>query len=127
MIDLATLTGSCIATLGYHAAGMFSNNDELSQALTNAANQTGEQLWRLPLWDVYKEDISSDIADVRNFSGKPMAGAISAAKFLEVFIENHPKWAHLDIAGMAYGDAEFAPQRAGTAFGVRLLLAYLMA
>ena len=125
MIDLATLTGSCIATLGYHAAGMFTNNDELAQKLTQAADQTGERLWRLPLWDVYKEDISSDIADVRNFSGKPMAGAISATKFLEVFTENHQNWAHLDIAGTAYGDTEFAPQRAGTAFGVRLLLEFL--
>lgn len=125
MIDLATLTGSCVATLGYHAAGMFTNNDELAQQLSQAADQTGERLWRLPLWDVYKEDITSDIADVRNYSGKPMAGAISATKFLEVFTENHQNWAHLDIAGTAYGDTEFAPQRAGTAFGVRLLLEFL--
>jgi len=125
MIDLATLTGSCVATLGYHAAGMFTNNDNLAQNLTKAADQTGERLWRLPLWDIYKEDISSDIADVRNYSGKPMAGAISATKFLEVFTENHQNWAHLDIAGTAFGETEFAPQRAGTAFGVRLLLEFL--
>ena len=125
MIDLATLTGSCVATLGYHAAGMFTNNDELAQNLTKAADKTGERLWRLPLWDIYKEDITSDIADVRNYSGKPMAGAISATKFLEVFTENHQNWAHLDIAGTAFGDIEFAPQRTGTAFGVRLLLEYL--
>ena len=125
MIDLATLTGSCVATLGYHAAGMFTNNDELAQNLTKAADHTGERLWRLPLWDIYKEDITSDIADVRNYSGKPMAGAISATKFLEVFTENHQNWAHLDIAGTAFGDTEFAPHRTGTAFGVRLLLAFL--
>jgi leucyl aminopeptidase len=125
MIDLATLTGSCVATLGYNAAGMFTNNDELARNLTKAADQTGERLWRLPLWDVYKEDITSDIADVRNYSGKSTAGAISAAKFLEVFTENHQNWAHLDIAGTAFGDVEFAPQRTGTAFGVRLLLAFL--
>jgi leucyl aminopeptidase len=125
MIDLATLTGSCVATLGYHAAGMFTNNDNLAQNLTKAADQTGERLWRLPLWDIYKEDITSDIADVRNYSGKPMAGAISATKFLEVFTDNHQNWAHLDIAGTAFGDIEFAPQRTGTAFGVRLLLAFL--
>ncbi|MBB6004206.1 M17 family metallopeptidase [Arcicella rosea] len=125
IIDLATLTGSCVATLGYHAAGMFTNNDELADTLTEAANQTGERLWRLPLWDVYKEDILSDIADVRNYSGKPMAGAISAAKFLEVFTDNHQNWAHLDIAGTAFGDTDFAPQRAGTAFGVRLLVDFL--
>ncbi|MEA5458299.1 leucyl aminopeptidase family protein [Arcicella sp. LKC2W] len=125
MIDLATLTGSCVATLGYHAAGLFTNNDELAQNLAKAGDQTGERLWRLPLWDIYKEDITSDVADVRNYSGKPMAGAISATKFLEVFTENHPNWAHLDIAGTAFGDIEFAPQRAGTAFGVRLLLEFL--
>ncbi|PWK27358.1 leucyl aminopeptidase [Arcicella aurantiaca] len=125
MIDLATLTGSCVATLGYHAAGLFTNNDELAQKLAQAGDQTGERLWRLPLWDVYKEDITSDVADVRNYSGKPMAGAISATKFLEVFTENHQNWAHLDIAGTAFGDIEFAPQRAGTAFGVRLLLEFL--
>ena len=125
MIDLATLTGSCVATLGYHAAGMFTSNDNLAQNLTKAADQTGERLWRLPLWDIYKEDITSDIADVRNYSGKPMAGAISATKFLEVFTDNHQNWAHLDIAGTAFGDTEFAPQRAGTAFGVRLLLEFL--
>ena len=124
IVDLATLTGSCISTLGYHAAGLFSNNDTLAQVLSEVADQTGERLWRLPLWDVYKEDLSSDIADVRNYSGKPMAGAITAAKFLEVFIENHPQWAHLDIAGTAFGDAEFAPQRAGTAFGIRLLVEF---
>ena len=125
MIDLATLTGSCVATLGYHAAGMFTNNNNLAQNLTKAADQTGERLWRLPLWDIYKEDITSDIADVRNYSGKLMAGAISATKFLEVFTDNHQNWAHLDIAGTAFGDIEFAPQRAGTAFGVRLLLKFL--
>ncbi len=125
MIDLATLTGSCVATLGYHAAGLFTNNDELAQNLAKAGDQTGERLWRLPLWDIYKEDITSDVADVRNYSGKPMAGAISATKFLEVFTENHQNWAHLDIAGTAFGDIEFAPQRAGTAFGVRLLLEFL--
>lgn len=125
IIDLATLTGSCIATLGYHAAGMFANNDELAKSLIEAADETGERLWRLPLWEVYQEDITSDIADVRNYSGKPMAGAISAAKFLEVFTDNHPNWAHLDIAGTAFGDTDFAPQRAGTAFGVRLLIDFL--
>ena len=125
LIDLATLTGSVIATLGYHAAGMFTQNDTLADQLTNAANQTGEQVWRLPLWDAYREDIKSDVADVKNFSGKPMAGAISAAKFLEVFTEKHPAWAHLDIAGMAFADTEFGSQKNATGFGIRLLIAYL--
>ncbi|WP_026997866.1 leucyl aminopeptidase family protein [Flectobacillus major] len=125
LIDLATLTGSCIATLGYHAAGLFTNNDTLALQLVQAGDTTGERLWRLPLWDVYNEDLSSDIADLRNYSGKPLAGAITAAKFLEAFTEKHPKWAHLDIAGTAYGDADFASQRAGTAYGIRLLINFL--
>lgn len=125
LIDLATLTGSTVRTFGYHAAGLYSNNDELSAQLYQAGERSGERVWRLPIWDVYKEDIKSDVADVRNLSGKPVAGGISAAKFLEVFIENHPAWAHLDIAGVAFIDSEFASQKNATAFGVRLLVEFL--
>lgn len=125
LIDLATLTGSVIATLGYHAAGLFTNNDDLAVQLSRAADQTGERVWRLPLWDVYSEDIKSDVADVKNFSGKPLAGAITAGKFLEVFTENHPAWAHLDIAGTAFGDTEFGTQKNGTGFGMWLLVQWL--
>lgn len=125
LIDLATLTGSVIAALGYHAAGLFTANDALAGKLIDAANRTGEHLWRLPIWDAYTEDIKSDVADVKNFSGKPVAGAISAAKFLEVFTENHPAWAHLDIAGMAFADTEFGSQKNATGFGIRLLTSYL--
>ncbi len=125
LIDLATLTGSVIAALGYQAAGLFTPNDELAAQLTASADRTGERLWRMPVWDAYKEDIKSDIADVKNFSGKPVAGSISAAKFLEVFAENHPAWAHLDIAGMAFADTEFGAQKNATGFGIRLLVDYL--
>jgi len=125
VIDLATLTGSVIQTLGYEAAGLFTPNDKLANDLSAAGEKTGERLWRLPVWDEYKEEISSDIADLKNHHGKPLAGAIVAAKFLEVFTDSHAAWAHLDIAGMAFGDNEFAPGRAGTAYGVRLLRAFL--
>jgi leucyl aminopeptidase len=127
VIDLATLTGSVIQTLGYEAAGLFTADDQLAHDLTFAGEQTGERLWRLPIWDVYKEEISSDIADLKNYHGKPLAGAIVAAKFLEVFTDEHASWAHLDIAGTAFGDTEFAPGRAGTAYGIRLLRSYLSA
>lgn len=127
LIDLATLTGSVIAALGYHAAGLFTQNDELARQLAEAGNRTGERLWRMPLWDDYREDIKSDVADVKNFSGKPVAGSISAAKFLEVFSENHPAWAHLDIAGTAFADTEFGSQKNATGFGIRLLIDYLRA
>ncbi len=125
LIDLATLTGSVIATLGYAAAGLFTNNDELANSLLQTGQQTGEKLWRLPLWDAYKDDLNSDVADVRNFSGKPVAGAITAAKFLEVFTDKHPNWAHLDIAGVAFTDGEFASMKSSTAYGVRLLTAFV--
>ncbi len=125
LIDLATLTGSVIGTLGYEAAGLFTQNDDLATQLTTAANRTGERLWRLPLWDAYKDDLKSDVADLKNYSGKPMAGAITAAKFLEVFTENHPAWAHLDIAGMAFADTEFGHQKNATGYGIRLLIGYL--
>ncbi|MPR35752.1 leucyl aminopeptidase family protein [Salmonirosea aquatica] len=125
LLDLATLTGSVVQTLGYAAGGLFTANDTLATQLTEAGDRTGERLWRLPLWDEYKDEIKSDVADVRNYHGKPIAGAIVAAKFLEVFTQEHPAWAHLDIAGTAFGDLEFTPNRAGTAFGVRLLVDYL--
>jgi len=122
LIDLATLTGSVIRTFGYHVAALFTNNQELAHAIQTAGDKTGERVWQLPLWDAYKDEIKSDVADVRNFSGKPTAGAISAAKFLEVFTEQHPAWAHLDIAAVAFSDSEFASQKSATAYGVRLLL-----
>jgi len=125
LIDLATLTGSAIRTLGYHAAALFSNDDQLASQLSESGDRNGERLWRLPIWEVYKDDLKSDVADVRNFSGKPLAGSIGAAKFLEVFTNDHPSWAHLDIAGVAFCDSEFSNQKSATAFGVRLLFDYL--
>ena len=127
LIDLATLTGSAVRTFGYHAAGLFSNNDDLAAQISTAGRSTGELVWRLPIWDVYRDDIKSDVADVRNYSGKPIAGAIGAAKFLEAFIGDHPRWAHMDIAGVAFNDSEFSGQKSATAFGVRLLLEFFKA
>ena len=80
----------------------------------------------MPLWDVYNDDIRSDIADVRNFSGKPVAGSISAAKFLEYFTDEHPAWVHLDVAGTVYGDTEFGKQKNATGYGVRLIVESLI-
>ena len=125
MIDVATLTGSCVRTLGYQAAGLFTQNDHLADQLIRAGQRSGERLWRFPLWDDYKKDILSDVADLRNFSGRPVAGAISAAKFLEAFTEEHPNWVHLDIAGVAFGHSPFSMQRSATAFGVHLLTNFL--
>lgn len=125
VIDLATLTGSAVGTFGYECGALFTNNDELSKDLQKSGVEMGERLWQLPLWDCYKSDIESEIADVTNYSGKPVAGAISAAKFLEFFTENHTSWAHLDIAGVAFGDDEFAKTKHATAFGVHLITNFI--
>lgn len=121
LIDLATLTGSIIMTLGYRMAGLFSNDDALAKALRKTGDKTGERLWQLPLSEDYAEEMNSDIADIKNLSTKPGAGAITAAKFLEAFIEKHPSWAHLDIAGVVMTDNEYSKGRSATAFGVLLL------
>ena len=125
VIDLATLTGSIVAALGYNAAGMFTNSDALATHLLNAGTETGEKLWRMPMWDAYFEDMKSDVADVANLSSKPVAGSITAAKFLEFFTDKHPNWAHLDIAGVALASSELGSHRTATAYGVRLLTAFL--
>lgn len=125
VVDIATLTGSSVATLGYECGALFTNNQDLSKKLQQSGDEIGERLWQLPLWDSYKSDIESDIADVKNYSGKPVAGAISAAKFLEYFTNNHQSWAHLDIAGVAFGDDEFAKTKHATAFGVHLITKFI--
>ena len=125
IVDIATLTGSSVGTFGYECGALFANNDIISKKLQEAGNEIGERLWQLPLWDCYKSDIESEIADVKNYSGKPVAGAISAAKFLEFFTEKHTAWAHLDIAGVAFGDDEFAKTKHATAYGVHLLTKFI--
>lgn len=122
LIDFATLTGSAVGTFGYVAAALFTNNEDLSKAIQESGKDIGEKSWPLPLWDDYKSEMDSEIADIKNYYGKPFAGAITAAKFLEVFTNGHSKWAHLDIAGTAYGDSEFAKSKHATAYGVHLLL-----
>ena len=125
IVDIATLTGSSVGTFGYECGALFTNNDELSKNLQKSGDEIGERLWQLPLWDSYKSDIESEIADVKNYSGKPVAGAISAAKFLEFFTNEHKSWAHLDVAGVAFGDDEFAKTKHATAYGVHLLTKFV--
>ena len=125
MVDIATLTGSSVGTFGYNCGALFTNNKPVCEKLQQTGDLIGERLWQLPLWDCYKSDIESDIADVKNYSGKPLAGAISAAKFLEFFTEEHTAWAHLDIAGVAFGDDEFAKSKHATAYGVHLLAKFI--
>lgn len=125
MIDLATLTGSTVRTLGYTVAGLFSKNETLKDQLFKAGLEVGEKNWPLPLWDEYHEELQSDVADIKNLGTKPMAGAIVAAKFLEFFTDEHPAWAHLDIAGVAFTEMEFSKHKSATAYGVRLLVEFM--
>ncbi len=121
MIDLATLTGAIIVALGTSRAGMFSNDDKIAQQLFATGEKVGEEVWRLPLHDVYDKQINSDIADMQNIGRDREAGSITAAQFLQRFVNDVP-WAHLDIAGTAWSkkDSEICAKGA-TAFGVRLL------
>ena len=120
MVNLATLTGAIIVSLGSHHAGLFSNNDLLSERLTKAGEEVEERLWRLPLSDAYDKMINSQIADMQNIGGRG-AGSITAAQFLQRFV-GKTHWAHLDIAGVTWSksDQPTVP-KGGTAFGVRLL------
>ncbi len=121
MIDLATLTGAIVVALGHEHAGLFSNNDELAERLTAAGKAVGEALWRMPLAEAYDRQLDSDAADVRNIGSGRDGGSITAAQFLQRFVNKTP-WAHLDIAGTAWSkkDAPTVPKGA-TGFGVRLL------
>jgi leucyl aminopeptidase len=125
IVDIATLTGSSVGTFGYECGALFTNNTEMAKKLQENGDAIGERLWPLPLWDAYKSDIESDIADVKNYSGKLVAGAISAAKFLEYFTQEHKAWAHLDVAGVAFGDDEFAKSKHATGYGVHLLTKFI--
>jgi len=120
MVNLATLTGAIIVSLGSHHAGLFSNNDQLSERLAKAGTDVDEKLWRLPLSEAYDKMINSQAADMQNIGGRG-AGSITAAQFLQRFVGKTP-WAHLDIAGVTWSKAD-APTvpKGGTAFGVRLL------
>ncbi len=121
MIDLATLTGAIIVSLGHEYAGLFSNNDDLADKITQSGLKTGEKVWRLPLADAYDRDIDSSIADVKNLGSGRGAGSITAAQFLQRFVNKVP-WAHIDIAGTTW-DKKDRPlsHKGATAFGVRLL------
>ena len=121
IVDLATLTGAIIISLGHEHAGLFANDDALSERLLGSGKAVGEPVWRMPLGEAYDKQINSDIADMKNVGGRD-GGSITAAQFLKRFIKDGTAWAHLDIAGVAWSkkDAPTVP-KGGTAFGVRLL------
>ncbi len=124
MIDLATLTGSCVIALGEEIAGLLTKDDDLGEELINSADRCDEPLCRFPYYEDYKEAFKSEIADLVNSGGRE-AGVIKAALFLQEFVGNVP-WAHLDIAGPAYQakPKHYNPMK-GTGYGLRLLVEFL--
>jgi leucyl aminopeptidase len=122
MVDLATLTGAIIVSLGSEYAGLFSNDDKLSKQILNAGEKVEEKLWRMPLHKNYDKLMNSKNADMQNINYVGGAGSTTAAQFLQRFILNRTPWAHLDIAGMAFSKYGGALNSGGaTGFGVRLL------
>ncbi len=122
MIDLATLTGACMVALGHDTAGLFTNNQACCDALAAAARAAGEPVWQLPMDAEFGEQIKSDVADIKNVGEGRMAGAITAAKFLERFVGDVP-WTHVDIAGPAFAEKPRPwTDGGGTGFLVRSLV-----
>jgi leucyl aminopeptidase len=120
IIDLATLTGAIVVSLGHEYAGLFSNDDELCEHLIAAGNAEGEPVWRMPMGDAYDKALRSKFADMKNVGGRD-AGSITAAHFIKRFVGDVP-WAHLDIAGVAWKpEAHPTAPAWATGYGVRLL------
>jgi leucyl aminopeptidase len=125
MVDLATLTGAMIISLGHEYGGMFSNDDGLAANLAASGMATGDKLWRMPLGEAYDKLMDSPVADMKN-SGVREGGSITAACFLQRFVEPGVKWAHLDIAGMVWADKPgHLYDKGATGYGVALLDRYV--
>ena len=122
ILDFATLTGACMVALGDDITGLFSNNRDLAERVKKAAFDAGEKMWELPLEKQYKEMNKSEVADISNIPNSRYGGAITAALFLEEFVDGKP-WVHMDIAGPAFASKhnDFGP-KGGTGHGVRTVL-----
>ena len=122
MVELSTLTGAIVVSLGHERAGLFSNNTALSNKLRAAGAGIGEKLWRMPLGPNYDKLIDSEIADMKNVSAGRDGGSITAAQFLQRFVQEGVAWAHIDIAGVAWSSkGNSTTPKGATAYGVRLL------
>ncbi|MGN6154452.1 MAG: leucyl aminopeptidase [Sphingomicrobium sp.] len=121
VIDLATLTGAILISLAHEYAGLFTPDEDLAAKLMKAGDESGDKLWRMPLGDAFDRMLDSDIADMKNV-GPREGGSVTAAQFIKRFVEDGVKWAHLDIAGMAWSDKPSSTYAKGaTGYGVRLL------
>ncbi|WP_068466557.1 leucyl aminopeptidase [Candidatus Protochlamydia phocaeensis] len=125
LIDIATLTGAIEISLGSEASGLMSNDDKLAEALMQAGEKTYERLWRMPLYEEYKDKLKSDIADIKSWNGRSASSCV-AATFLRYFVDDSIPWAHLDIAGTAYvTEAKKYLPKYATGVGVRLIVELL--
>jgi leucyl aminopeptidase len=125
IVDLATLTGAMIITLGHEHGGIFANDDTLADELLSAGKTSGDRLWRLPLGKAYDKLIDSPIADMKNV-GPREGGSITAAQFLQRYVDKGTPWAHLDIAGMVWSSKPgHSWEKGATGYGVRLLDQYV--
>ena len=125
LLDYATLTGAVLIALGHECAGLMTPDDALAKELVSAGEETGERIWRLPIWDDYRTNLKSEWADMKNTGGRS-AGTINAAVFLKEFVPKGVPWAHLDIAGVAHLEKEHAGYDPGaTGFGVAMTLEFL--
>jgi leucyl aminopeptidase len=125
VVDLATLTGAIIVSLGHEFGGLFSPDDKLAAQLLAAGQSSGDKLWRQPLADAFDKLIDSPIADMKNV-GPREGGSITAAQFIHRFVEDGVRWAHLDIAGVVWADKPGTTwDKGATGFGVRLIDQYV--
>jgi leucyl aminopeptidase len=124
ILEYSTLTGACVVALGFQAGGLFTPDDELAGELAAASAEAGERLWRLPLFPEYLEEMKGAHADLKNCSGR-WGGANTAAAFLSQFVGETRRWAHMDIAGVAYVKADHTPCSGATGFGVALTVSWL--
>lgn len=127
LVDLATLTGACMVALGEEVAGLMSNNRDFATTLLEKAQTAGELLWELPLVASYDKLIKSEVADVKNIPSVPYGGVLTAGLFLQRFIGPNQIWAHIDIAGPAFAEREFASYltKGATGYGVRTLIKWI--
>ncbi len=125
LVDMATLTGSSVRALGYEAAALYSSSQDLSNDLFQSGLASGDKCWPMPLWKDYDSYVQSDVADLANLPSKPVAGSIAAAKFLEAFTDEHPRWAHIDMPGVSFQSNPFVKNKSATGYGIALFRTFM--
>ena len=126
VIDFATLTGAIMVALGQHYAGLFTNDDGLSDALYKSGIETNEKVWRMPLHDDFDKELNSPFVDLKNIGAGRFGGSVTAAQFLQRFVPPKTKWAHLDIAGTTWKNSgDVLNSKGATGFGLTLIADFI--